>query len=469
MGRLRRAHRIDCIGFSVRSYAASARLDREEEGDRVVDVAVVGSGIAGLGAAWALSRAHRVTVYEADERIGGHANTVEITDGGGRVAVDTGFIVYNEQNYPNLVRLFDHLGVPTEPSDMSFSVSKAGGSFEYQARALGLITQPTNLARPRYRRMISDIMRFSRLAVPAALERDGESTRDLLDRLGLSPAFATDFLLPVVACIWSSRLETMLEYPARWTIGFLDNHGLLNVLRRPRWRTVSGGSREYLARLAADLVADVRPRTPVDRILRSPDGVAVRDRTGDVSEFDHVVLATHADTSLAILGGDADPRECRALSSFRYQDNAAVLHRDPSFMPTRRRAWSSWNYLAEDRDPDRQDRVSLSYWMNRLQNLRTRRPVFLTLNPAREPREVEHVVRYSHPQFDASAVAAQERLPSIQGVRRTWYCGSYLGFGFHEDALRSGLEVAAALGAPAPWWRGVAGSTATRVPATIGA
>jgi predicted NAD/FAD-binding protein len=434
-----------------------------------VNVAVVGSGISGLGAAWALSRAHRVTLYEADDRIGGHANTVEIADGGRTVPVDTGFIVYNERNYPNLVRLFDHLGVPTEPSDMSFSVSKGGGAFEYQARALGLLAQPSSLASRRYRRMVADILRFSKLAAPAALEREGETTRELLERLGLSPAFATDFLLPVIACIWSSRFETMLEYPARWTIGFLDNHGLLNVLARPRWRTVTGGSREYVARLAAGLVADVRLRTPVETIVRTGHGVVVRDRAGGVGHYDHVVLATHADTSLAILGEDANPREREALSSFRYQDNVAVLHRDPSFMPTRRRAWSSWNYLAEEREPNGLERVSLSYWMNRLQNLQTQRPVILTLNPARQPRAVEHVSRYSHPQFDASAVEAQARIPSIQGARRTWFCGSYLGFGFHEDALRSGLEVASALGSPAPWWRGTIDSTLAPVPATIGA
>jgi hypothetical protein len=232
---------------------------------------------------------------------------------------------------------------------------------------------------------------------------------------------------------------------------------------------VTGGSREYVARLAAGLVADVRLRTPVETIVRTGHGVVVRNRAGGVGHYDHVVLATHADTSLAILGEDANPREREALSSFRYQDNVAVLHRDPSFMPTRRRAWSSWNYLAEEREPNGLERVSLSYWMNRLQNLQTQRPVILTLNPARQPRAVEHVSRYSHPQFDASAVEAQARIPSIQGARRTWFCGSYLGFGFHEDALRSGLEVASALGSPAPWWRGTIDSTLAPVPATIGA
>ena len=442
--------------------------DRTEEVERTLDIAVVGSGIAGLGAAWSLAREHRVTIFEADHRLGGHAHTVDIDDRGTKVAVDTGFIVYNERNYPNLVRLFEHLGVPTEPSDMSFSVSKGGGTFEYQARALGLLAQPTNLARRGYRRMVADILRFTREAPAAAAQRDGETTRELLDRMALSEEFRRDFLLPVIACIWSSSLEAMLEYPARSMIAFLDNHGLLGVLERPRWRTVTGGSRAYVERVSAPLAPRVRCGTPVERVVRSSDGVAIHTAGGYAGVFDHVVLATHADTSLRILGHDADPNEREVLSTFRYQENLAVLHRDPSFMPTRRRAWSSWNYLSERRVSDGSERVSLSYWMNRLQNLRTERPVIVTLNPAREPRWVERAETYHHPRFDAAATAAQARIPSLQGARRTWFCGSYCGSGFHEDALRSGLEVAAALGSPAPWWTVSTPWSAPRARATIG-
>ena len=434
-----------------------------------MDIAVVGSGIAGLGAAWSLARAHHVTIFEADRRLGGHAHTVDIEDRGRKVAVDTGFIVYNERNYPNLMRLFEHLRVPTEPSDMSFSVSKGGGAFEYQARAVGLLAQPTNLARRGYRRMVADILRFTREAPAAALQRDGETTRELLDRMGLSEEFRRDFLLPVIACIWSSSLEAILEYPARSMTAFLDNHGLLDVLERPRWRTVTGGSREYVERVSASLVSRVRYETPVERVVRSSDGVAIYTAAGFAGVFDHVILATHADTSLGILGDDSDPNESEVLSAFRYQDNLAVLHRDPSFMPTRRRAWSSWNYLSEERSSDGSERVSLSYWMNRLQNLHTDRPVIVTLNPVREPRWVERVENYRHPQFDAAATAAQARVSSLQGVRRTWFCGSYCGSGFHEDGLRSGLEVAAALGSPTPWWTTPAPWSEPRVRATIGA
>ena len=448
---------------------AAITADREEEVERTLDIAVVGSGIAGLGAAWSLAREHRVTVFEADHRLGGHAHTVDVDDRGRTVAVDTGFIVYNERNYPNLVRLFEHLRVPTERSDMSFSVSKGGGAFEYQARAFGLLAQPTNLARRGYRRMVADIVRFTREAPAAASQREGETTRELLDRMALSEEFRRDFLLPVIACIWSSSLEAMLDYPARSMVAFLDNHGLLDGLQRPRWRTVTGGSREYIQRVSASLASRVRYGTPVERIVRSSDDVAIYTAAGCAGVFDHVVLATHADTSLRILGDDADPNEREVLSAFRYQENVAVLHRDPSFMPTRRRAWSSWNYRSEERASDGSERVSLSYWMNRLQNLRTDRPVIVTLNPAREPRWIERVETYHHPQFDAAATVAHTRMPSLNGVRRTWFCGSYCGSGFHEDGLRSGLEVAAALGSPAPWWTTSEPWPTPRVRATIGA
>ncbi len=420
-------------------------------GGNDLDIAVVGSGIAGLGAAWALSRNHRVTVYEEALRLGGHARTVHVDDGDRSVPVDTGFIVYNERNYPNLVQLFEFLGVATEPSEMSFSVSMGGGRFEYRARALGLLGQPSNLADRGYRRMITDIVRFSREASRLGTVRP-ETTCEFLDREGYSQSFRRDFLLPMVACIWSSNLETMLEYPAPSLIRFLDNHGLLNVLERPAWRTVTGGSREYVARLSASVADRVRLGTAVSSIERSDDHVVVADTLGGLETFDQVVLATHADTSLRILGPDASAGERDILSAFRYQENRAVVHRDPAMMPMRRRLWSSWNYLAEDRAAAARDRVSVSYWMNRLQNLNTRLPVLVTLNPVREPRGTWSEQTFRHPQFDASAVAAQDGIPSLQGRRRTWYCGSYLGYGFHEDALRAGLEVAAALGSPPPWW-----------------
>jgi predicted NAD/FAD-binding protein len=414
-----------------------------------VRIAVVGSGISGLGAAWALARHHDVTVFEADARLGGHANTAEVADAGRAVPVDTGFIVYNERNYPNLVRLFGSLDVETEPSDMSFSVSLDGGAFEYRARALGLLAQPSNVLRPSYRRMVRDIVRFSREAKALVGSDPAESVGSWLARAGYSEGFRDHFLLPMVACIWSSNLEDMLSYPAATMAGFLDNHGLLNLGDRPQWRTVRGGSREYVRRIAAGL-DDVRLATPVTSVTREPGSVLIGDTAGRRERFDHLVLATHADTALAVLGADATPEERRLLGAFGYQRNVAVLHRDAALMPRRRRAWSSWNYLARSSQAGTRE-VSLTYWMNRLQNLETERPVFVTLNPIEEPRDQVASFVYHHPQFDRASVEAQAALPSMQGARRTWFCGSYCGNGFHEDGLRAGLQVAASLGAPAPW------------------
>jgi len=405
-----------------------------------------------MGAAWALSRDHQVTLFEAEGRLGGHANTFDLPDGDGSVPVDTGFIVYNERNYPNLVRLFEEASVRTEPSDMSFAVSIGRGKFEYKGSATGLLAQPSNLLRPSYANMVRDILRFNREAAALLGSGSRETTGEFLKRENYSKHFIDDFLLPMIGCIWSSNLDEMLSYPAETLVGFLDNHGLLQVRDRPRWRTVTGGSREYISRLRLEQDADVRLASPVAQVFRDDNGVTVRTPRGSDEVFDQVVFATHADTTLAILGSDATPEERATLGSFRYQDNTAVLHRDPSLMPVRRRAWSSWNYLAEGRsDKDRQGRVSLTYWMNRLQNLRTAEPVFVTLNPTREPRDPVATFDYCHPIYDSAAVDAQSRLTDIQGSDRLWFAGAWRGYGFHEDGLRSGLEVAAALGSPAPW------------------
>jgi predicted NAD/FAD-binding protein len=405
-----------------------------------------------MGAAWALDREHEVVLYEAGRRPGGHANTVDVEDDGRLVPVDTGFIVYNEPNYPNLVRLFEAIGAPTEWSDMSFSVSVGAGELEFRTRWAGLFAQPANALRAGTWRMLHDFRRFCRDAPGVLSSGTRESLGAYLERRGYSEEFRVDLLLPMTAAIWSSGLDDMLAFPVTTLIQFLSSHALLQVGARPRWRTVSGGSREYVARLTAGYRDRVRLSTPVVAVRRDPDGITVHDGRGGSDRFDHVVFATHADTALSILGAEASAEERAALGAFRFQDNEAVLHRDPSLMPRRRAIWSSWNYLAEGRgEPDRTRPVSLTYWMNRLQNLRTRRPVFVTLNPIREPRgEVTHV-RYSHPQFDRAAVDAQDSIAFLQGRRRTWFAGAWSGYGFHEDGLRAGLEVAAALGSPAAW------------------
>lgn len=417
-------------------------------------IAVIGSGISGLGAAWALQRQHDVTVFEAADRPGGHANTVSVRVDGHTVDVDTGFIVYNEANYPNLVRLFDSIGVATEASDMSFAVSADAGRMEYGGSLEGLLAQPSNLLRPDYWRMVRDVVRFFRTAEALLGEPDADalSLRDWLDREGYSAAFRDHHLLPMGAAIWSSTPTQMLDFPAASFVRFFRNHALLDFSRRPAWRTVSGGSRRYVDKIAAALGDRLRLGAAVTRLDRRLGGVEVETSTGEAGRFDAVVLATHADRSLALLGAGARDDERDILSRFGYQPNVAVLHRDTNLMPRRRAVWSSWNYLAE-RDGAGDSAVCVSYWMNRLQNIERPVDLFVTLNPSRPVDPALELARidYAHPQFDRAALAAQRRLPEIQGVGGVWYCGAWCGNGFHEDGLQAGLGVAAALGAPAPW------------------
>jgi predicted NAD/FAD-binding protein len=335
---------------------------------------------------------------------------------------------------------------------MSFSVSVGGGAFEFRSRARGLFAQPTNALRPGTWRMLWDFRRFCLDAPRVLASGSREPLGAYLERGGYGDAFRLDLLLPVTAAIWSSSLDDMLEFPVTTLVGFLMNHEILQVRSRPRWRTVSGGSREYVHRLVASFGGRIRMSRPVVSVRRSEGSVEVHDGSGASDSFDEVVFATHPDVTLDILGREATLPERDVLGAIRYQRNEAVLHRDPALMPRRRGAWASWNYLAEGRgERDRSRPVSLTYWMNGLQNLRTRRPVFVTLNPIREPHGHVQRFTYAHPQFDRRAIDAQLRLPSIQGRRRTWFAGAWCGHGFHEDGLRSGLDVAAALGAPAPW------------------
>jgi predicted NAD/FAD-binding protein len=411
-------------------------------------IAIVGSGISGLGAAWALARHHEVVVFEADDRIGGHSNTVDVVHDGDSIPVDTGFIVYNEVTYPNLTRLFASLDVPTEASDMSFSLS-TGHDFEYGASLKGVLAQPSNLFRTRFRRMLLDINRFRREG-PSLAPGPDESIGDLLAREGYSNGFTEDYLVPMAGAIWSARRTDVRRLPARSILAFLHNHGLIEVAGRPRWRTVTGGSRTYVDALARTFDDRIRTSTPVTGIDRGSDRVLIRTPAGDES-FDEVVLATHSDQALEILGDAATDTERRLLGAIRYEPNRVVLHGDRSLMPWRRAVWSAWNTLSwsgRDADPV----ASVTYWMNRLQNL-DGPELFVSLNPPREPDPdlVHASFEYAHPQFDTEAVAAQSEIASIQGTGRTWFAGAWMGYGFHEDGLQSGLDVAAALGAPAPW------------------
>lgn len=415
-----------------------------------MDIAVVGSGISGLAAAWLLSERHRVTLYEAASRFGGHTNTVDVTIGGRTTQVDTGFIVYNEATYPNLTALFAHLEVPTQASDMSFAVSLDGGRMEYEGTDLrGLFAQKRNLLRPRFWSMLRDLLRFYRsapgrvAALPASV-----SLGDFLDREGYSRAFQDDHLLPMAAAIWSASAAQLRDYPAAHFVRFCDNHGLLNVANRPIWRTVTNGARSYIARMLP-AIAEARLNCAVTGISREDGAVLVSEAGGETRRFDHVVLACHGDQALGLLRDSTD-EESALLGAFRPSENRAVLHTDAAMMPKRRRAWASWNYLG-GRDHLRQ--LHVTYWMNRLQGL-SGPDVFLTLNPAHEPAPgtVLHEQVYEHPIFDTEAMRAQAGLWSLQGVRRTWFCGAWFGAGFHEDGLQAGLAVAEQLGhVRRPW------------------
>lgn len=423
-----------------------------------MEIAVIGAGVAGLGAAYMLGQRHRVTLYERNSYLGGHSNTVDVDVDGRRVPVDTGFIVYNERNYPNLTRLFGHLAVPTEPSEMSFAVSIAGDDgrapLEYGGGSLGqLFAQKRNLASPRFLGMIADVLRFFSHA-RGLIENEAGADADMSLGAFLADGrygdmFVYDHLLPMAAAIWSCPLQTMLAFPARSFARFFHNHGLLNLTDRPRWRTVSGGSREYVRRLAAAL--DARPGQAATAVLRDETGAIVHDNRGGSRRFDQIVIATHADEALTLLDRPS-PEEAGLLGAFRYQRNRAVLHSDDRLMPGDRRIWSSWNYMAAGaRDAER--RVAVTYWMNLLQNIDRAKPLFVSLNPIVEPRpeRVYAGFDYDHPIFDAGAIGAQKRLGTIQGRNRVWFCGSYCGYGFHEDALSAAISVARALGAAAPW------------------
>ena len=417
-------------------------------------IAVVGSGISGLSAAWLLSKQYRVTLIEADARPGGHSNTIDVEVGGVDVSVDTGFIVYNPPAYPNLTALFRHMDVPTAPSNMSFSVSMGNGAYEYAGSGLGqLIGQPGNLLDPGHWRLIRDIPRFFRTTLAKLATLDEEVTiAQFLKAEGYSGYFMDRHLLPMAGAIWSAAPGDMRDYPARAFLKFFDNHGLLKITNRPLWRTVKGGSREYVSRLIRGGQFETRLRTPVAGIRRTPNGVTIRAVNGDEQSYDDVVIAAHADQALAMLT-DATPEERRLLSCFRYSRNRALLHRDERLMPRRRRLWSRWNYLSE-LPPFSATTSAVTYWMNNLQPLPVKEPIFVSLNPLVEPEmpKVLGEFDYTHPIFDPAAMAAQRELWSIQGKRHTWFCGAYFGSGFHEDGIQSGLAAAEALGGVRrPW------------------
>jgi predicted NAD/FAD-binding protein len=414
-----------------------------------VKLAVIGTGISGLTAAWALRDVHEVTVFEKANRLGGHSNTVTVDYDGTSIRVDTGFIVYNALNYPNLIAFFEALGVQTQQSDMSFSVRDGRPGSEWGSDgAPGFFAWKRNILSLSHWALLAEMIQFN-----AKAQKDANNPLlheltlgEYSAKLGLSNRFLERYLVPMGAAIWSTPEEGMLDYPAASFVNFFNNHRLVHF-ERPNWRTVTGGSQSYVQAIAKELGARIKLQCGVTAIRRTKKGVEL-EAGGTTHHFDEVILACHSDEALALL---SDPTEAEAaiLGAVRYAPNVAVLHRDPSFMPQRKSAWASWNVARGDVKAP----IELTYWMNRLQGIDPNCRLFVTLNPARSVNSdlVFATIPYAHPQFDRPAAYAQKRLPQIQGVQKTWFAGAWQGYGFHEDGLRAGLRVALELGGKIPW------------------
>lgn len=416
-------------------------------------IAVLGSGISGLGCAYLLSQQYETHLYEKDQRIGGHSHTVDAPTRDGLVPVDTGFIVFNALNYPNLLGLFDHLQVETENTDMSFGISVDQGRLEYEGSIRGLLAQPENLLKPSYWSMISDLVRFYRTATTEVKHGPkGESLGQFIIRQKYGMPFVHDHLLPMAAAIWSCPADTMMAFPAKSFIQFMENHQLLNFIERPQWRTVTGGSRQYVQKITSHLGDAVRANTQITSIERRGGGVVLTIEGEGEVYYDKVVLAAHADQSLAMIK-DASPQEQAVLGAFDFQPNRVILHSDARLMPKRKAAWASWSYMKSVAAETGETELCVSYWMNRLQNLKTDQPLLVTLNPTIEPKAdlVHGVYDYDHPVFDQKAIDGQKALKTLQGQNGLYYCGAWTGYGFHEDGLSSAVAVAKTLGVEIPW------------------
>ncbi len=414
-------------------------------------IAIVGTGISGLGAAYLLNPDHDITVYEKGQRIGGHSRTVTVDYDGRAIPVDTGFIVFNRPNYPNLTGLFEELGVASHKSDMTFAATIRDGWLEWGAADLNaVIGQRRNLLRPRFAMLVRDVLAFNRDAERTVQEHPHLTLDELIIHMGLGDWFRHYYLLPMAGAIWSCPTTQMMDFPAQSLVRFFANHHLLSVSGQPQWYTVTGGSQEYVRRLAKPFEHRIRTNCGAVAITRHDGKVQVKDATGQSETYDELVLACHGNEALALLK-DASTAERTALGAFRYQKNRAVLHRDTSVMPRRRRCWASWVYHS---DGDRaHPNITVSYWMNQLQGIDESCPLFVSLNPSK-PIAADRIfdeAEFDHPVFDHAALAAQGQIRDLQGTRSTWFCGAHLRHGFHEDGLSSAVHVARRLGSRIPW------------------
>lgn len=416
-------------------------------------LAVVGSGIAGMTSAWLLSSEHEVDLLEAEERLGGHTHTIDVDLDGRTLAADTGFMVFNHRTYPNLVRLFEHLGIEEQDADMSFSVQHLADRVEWRGDPLGLLAQPGNVFRPAFLSMLAQVFRLSRSAERLLADPDIDTLTlgQLLERDGYGRAFIDWYLVPMGAAIWSTPSGAMLDFPAGTFLRFCDNHGLLHVTGKPLWKSVPGGARRYTLALADRVSGRVRTGARVACVQRHDDRVEVRLASGETRAYEGVVLACHTDDALGMLA-DPSPEESAVLSAIPYRANDVSLHTDASVLPRHRNAWAAWNYVS---DGYGDAPVAVHYQLNVLQRHEVPTRLLVSLNSVRPIEESRVIERFSasHPQFGAGATDAQKRLGTIQGVRRTWYAGAWQRYGFHEDGCLSGLNVAAQFGIMPPWGR----------------